>query len=183
MNLIALTGASYSGKTVLADHLAANGYLKINFTETLKRQAKIALAACGVVVDEEDINRNKGSYRGLLQELGTHLGFDSDPLWVEEALARWEDLGRPAAVFDNARTDAQAATLLRLGFRVVKVQVRPEIRALRAWSAGVTEEMLDVASHHPVEQGLTENLIEYTVSGEAPPDRTLRLLQGLADAA
>lgn len=155
MELIALSGPPCAGKTTVGRELEKMGYLFIDFCDKIKLVAADALSFSGVYTRVEDIRANKSKYRPFLQELGTLIGFDTDPYWVRESLHYygWQE-GRPA-VFDNVRTADQFRVLRPLGFRLVRLEAEQIIRFKRAQqSYGVTINQFIEQERHPIELGL-----------------------------
>lgn len=178
MELIAISGPMYSGKTTLALSLKEqHGYMHINFTDTLKAEVVHALRAVGISTTVERMHQNKKRYRGVTQELGTLLGFDTDPEWVIKALKPWFDAGRPKAVFDNVRTIEQFLTLKPYGFELVELRVTYVAQATRAFALGVTPIELEKALDHPIEAGLQHpELVSLYLNASETPETNIKLL-------
>lgn len=155
---VALTGPALSGKTSLAKALSDAGWTHLNFTDEIKRVAAVALTAIDreyfgytEAVTVEDIKRNKAEYRPLLQILGTLLGFDQG-LMVEALV---ESLGpRELVVFDNVRTEDQAAILRDYGFVIVKIDCPDYLLVERLRESGADTAEHEQAMQHAVEHGV-----------------------------
>jgi dephospho-CoA kinase len=154
IKLVGLTGTIYSGKTTLAEALANEGYVHVNFSRMLKVYAERALFACGNAATVEYIEANKDSYRAFLQELGVLIGFDTHPRYVLEALALSKAGERPI-VFEAVRTEEQAAVLRSFGFKIVQLAFpdRSE-QAYRAVKMNANMRKFHDLLQHPVEQGI-----------------------------
>jgi hypothetical protein len=164
MKYIALTGQIASGKTAVAKALEAKGYMLISYTDLLKKYTVKALAGAGFYITLEGILANKEVYRGLLQELGAVVGFDTGSTFVAEALAEWVSLGRPPAVFDNVRTDAQADCIADYGFTVVELGAHLGTRTARIRAAGEEPARVLLRGNHPIERGISEEFVDMAIT-------------------
>jgi hypothetical protein len=160
---IALTGQIAAGKTAVAQALVARGYLLISYTDLLKQYVARALTAIGQPTTVEMILADKEHYRALIQEFGSVIGFDQGGAFVAEALAEWERLGWPLAVFDNVRTDAQAASVQAYGFEVVELRATDYTRFTRLGSAGKDPYAVFTRAAHPIERGLSETVVDLEI--------------------
>lgn len=171
MKYIALTGQIASGKTAVAKALEAQGYLLISYTDLLKEYTVRALAGAGVHVTLDDILADKERYRGLIQELGTVIGFDEGGKFVNEALAEWVTLGKPKAVFDNVRTESQAASVEDHGFTLVQLKAHSGTRTHRLRAAGKDPAHVLDRERHPIEAGLPDECVEMEITtDDASPE-------------
>lgn len=164
MKYIALTGQIATGKTAVAQALVARGYLLISYTDLLKDRVAQALTNSGVQTSLADILADKEKYRGLIQEFGTAIGFDDGGKYVNEALAEWIALGKPKAVFDNVRTEAQAASVEDHGFVIVQLKAHRGTRTGRIRAAGKDAAKVFLREGHAIEAGLPEDCVDLEIT-------------------
>lgn len=168
MKYVALTGAAYAGKTTLTKALVQKGYMPIIFSDLLKQMAVDALRAVGTLVTVDEIQDEKARYRPFLQHLGVLTGFDEGGIYVIRALEAWRQQGRPAAVFDNVRTDQQAMALMSQGFRIVQLDLERAEQVARAISLGATVRQFELAMMHDVERGINTDLADLRLDATRP---------------
>lgn len=182
MKYIALTGQIASGKTAVAKALEARGYLLVSYTDLLKEYVAEALSAVGVNTSLRDILADKERYRALIQEFGTIIGFDEggpNGHYVHQALAAWARMGRPPAVFDNVRTEAQAAAVEDYGFTVVQLKAHLGTRTERLRAAGKEPASVLLRERHPIEAGLADECIGMEITTDiATPEMVADFLVG-----
>ena len=181
---IALTGPMFAGKTSLADYLEAeHGWTKLNYTDTIK--VRLCDALNGMYkgmgskrrVTVTNIAQHKRTYRKLLQEFGSFLGYD-DGFYVDEMLNQWRALGSPEPViFDNVRFPAQFEALYEEGFVLVGIELSPSTQYERAKAAGVTSAEMEAYQAHAAENGVGA---EIWLDGELPVEENANILNRLA---
>ncbi len=169
MEHIAFTGPIRVGKSTLCEALQErHNYWWINFTDHLKELAIAALQPHKVVTLTE-MRVQKELYRPFLQAFGSLIGFDSTPLYVNEALYSWNEACRPPATFDNVRSDTQAQAVRLMGFRIIRLEltfdrdgglVRPD------------------AKTHPIESGISNRYVDGVIDANQPLDVLVDLLRG-----
>lgn len=176
---IMIAGPMYSGKSTIARAMKEQGYMWVRFGDLLKLYASDMLSAVGIHASVDHINEAKKLYRPFLQELGEVIGFNDDPKFVHEALGDWEINGRPPAIFDNPRTEAQAKVLDYFGFKLVQLELDPSEQYKRALKYGVTLEELIKVRNHPVEQGIGRpDLVELYLDAAKPTEELVQVLLG-----
>ena len=178
---VAVRGPLYAGKTTMAHALEREGFVLINFTDSLKAMAADALCHLGVPTSVADIKADKEHYRPFLQQLGTLVGFDEGrtiPAFVAEHIQRYgEDRDY---VFDNVRFLAQWEALKPFGFTLVQLHLTPMQQEERATTLGISHEALGRAMSHPAEVGFPRQPGEVVLPGTMPVDRNVAyLLQAL----
>lgn len=154
MNLVALNGPPYAGKTALAEELERRGYLLLPFNDILKDITVQMLEPYVPDLSVAEIKLLKGKYRPFLQELGTLIGFDDDPMFMNIALKPWWEAGMPKAVLDNVRFEGQYEVLQPYHFKLVHLDAPTEVRKARAKALGVTAREFTKANKHAAEQQL-----------------------------
>ena len=152
MKLVALNGKPYAGKTALAEALMRRGYMFLPFNDILKDIAVQLLEPYIPDLTVAEIKLLKGKYRPFLQELGTLIGFDYDPMFMNIALKPWWEAGMPKAVLDNVRFPGQFEVLKPYHFKLVQVDAPEEVRKARARALGVTMREFTKANKHQAEQ-------------------------------
>lgn len=161
MDYIALTGSIKSGKTTVARALEKKGYLLISYTDLLKEYVARALTGAGFPTQPSTILAHKEQYRALIQEFGTVIGFDQGGDFMSKAFAGWD--GHQRVVFDNIRTDEQAASL-PLGFDIVRLEATHETRADRIRAEGDDPEQVLARESHHIESGISDDWVDLVVT-------------------
>jgi hypothetical protein len=84
MDLIALSGPCYAGKSSLAIELETHRYMRLLFSDILKIYTVRMMKTIGEDLTLEKLADPliKAKYRGFLQELGVVLNIDNDPKCV-----------------------------------------------------------------------------------------------------
>lgn len=136
-SLIAFSGRMGAGKTTAANFLVEEyGYRKVAFADALKRVTTWVaewLHAHGCPADLATALQDKHTPLGRrwLQEFGTDCMRAILPdVWVRAAMPAIA-AGMPRVTVDDVRFRNEALALRRLGFRLVRVETDPTVRALR----------------------------------------------------
>ena len=159
MNLIAVTGPQLAGKTTLARELERRGWRFVDFTGRLKELAAISLSEVGPTVTRQMIEQDKAKYRRYLQELATLIGYDDNPVYVQDALYAVGFLlpraDRARFVFDNVRTMEQWNVLKGYGFTLVRLDTNYDLRFRRARNihGTMTHDEFESQHDHVIEHG------------------------------
>jgi hypothetical protein len=128
--VIALTGASGSGKDTVAEHLAGHGYERVAVADRLKQAVQLVFGLSDVQLwgDQRDVVVAELGLtpRELYQRFSDACRALDEAVWIrpfEGELRSRRTHGR-RAVWTDVRTEAELALARRVGARVVRV-VRP----------------------------------------------------------
>lgn len=136
-NVIGLCGAAGSGKSVAADELEQNGFVRVRFSSFLKAMMRGFFAACGLSEDEIE-RRIEGDLKEVpdellggktpryaMQTLGTEWGREliSPTIWSNAWRARAEaELARGnRIVAEDVRFETEDLEVHRLAGKIIKL--------------------------------------------------------------
>ena len=127
-----------SGKTTLAQHLCdSHNFQKFSLATKVKQ---IAIDICGMDPKQKD--------RALLQKIGHEMRrILSEDVWVEAILKDTKDVEN--AVIDDVRYANELIALKKDGWRLVKINISPELQKQRIMKAYPTsfQQHLDNLEH------------------------------------
>jgi adenylate kinase family enzyme len=174
---IVLSGPPYAGKSTICRTLVKRyGFGIIDFGTFLKRLAAKALTdAAGDPITVEDIVENKARYRTFLQEFATHIGFNDNTRFIQQAIANCSSYSA-RKVFDCVRTVEQAEFVRGLGYKLVAVSISPQLQARRS---ALSLEKIEEIMASPLERGvghIAPHLVDMVVDGQLPPETNAELM-------
>lgn len=164
----------YVGATTLGRYLEEwYGFQYVSMSETLikafvedwnARPGKIKITTAQVSSPE-----GKAMFRGALQAYNEESGFGVDPVWVKRCLKKWLSY-KPErdVVIEKVRTDEQAKTLRDMGFHIVHLAISDDERAERAAQMGASEAQVRQAMEHPVDRGISLELVDTILLASGP---------------
>ena len=169
VRLIGLVGKAGSGKDTLADEIAADGWEKVAFADSLKRMCidYLGLSHDDAYTQEGKMRMNphRGmTNRTILQKVGTDAmrnGFDKD-VWVkilQIRIRRMLDEGRKVVITD-CRFDNEAQMVEDMGGLVVEVVRDSQSRNLSS-----------VEQQHASEEPVSRRYVAFTVDNNGEVSR------------
>ena len=168
--LVALTSSGpYVGATTTAEALVKYyGFMHINMSAILiEEYAKSRRLPVMHIVE------HKAYYRQELQQFGHECKFQTSPArFLAPLLVMMRDriAGNGSIVIEKVRTDEQARYLKNeWGALVVNLCVSDQERIERASKYGVSEQELRAHLSNPVEQGVSNKYIDFSVSTQDYP--------------
>ena len=147
---IAIQGDIATGKSTLTQYMQSQyDWYAIEYADSLKWALCAAMnffkEETGTEYDVDDILDDKNTYRRVLQELGTTIGFDRG-VGVKRALDNWKlyrfSPNQPT-IFDNVRFPAQFEMLKREGFILVELALDENVWVRRVREAGYSTSVFD----------------------------------------
>ena len=169
VRLIGLVGKAGSGKDTLADEIAADGWEKVAFADSLKRMCidYLGLSHDDAYTQEGKMRMNPHwgmTNRTILQKVGTDAmrnGFDKD-VWVkilQIRIRRMLDEGRKVVITD-CRFDNEAQMVEDMGGLVVEVVRNSQSRNLSS-----------VEQQHASEEPVSRRYVAFTVDNNGEVSR------------
>ena len=169
VRLIGLVGKAGSGKDTLADEIAADGWEKVAFADSLKRMCidYLGLSHDDAYTQEGKMRMNPHwgmTNRTILQKVGTDAmrnGFDKD-VWVkilQIRIRRMLDEGRKVVITD-CRFDNEAQMVEDMGGLVVEVVRDSQSRNLSS-----------VEQQHASEEPVSRRYVAFTVDNNGEVSR------------
>ena len=169
VRLIGLVGKAGSGKDTLADEIAADGWEKVAFADSLKRMCidYLGLSHDDAYTQEGKMRMNPHwgmTNRTILQKVGTDAmrnGFDKD-VWVkilQIRIRRMLDEGRKVVITD-CRFDNEAQMVEDMGGLVVEVVRDSQSRDLSS-----------VEQQHASEEPVSRRYVAFTVDNNGEVSR------------